>query len=82
MTRLEDEENEIKVRAFKQNKRVTELVRKPMVVSIGKWGRANARGILDPGSGAQIISQDFVTKNNIKLKRLPRADSAIVLWRW
>ena len=43
-----------------------------MVVSV-KWGRANARGILDPDSGAQIISQDFVTKNNIKMKRLPRA---------
>ena len=28
--------------------------------------------VLDPGSGAQIISQDYVTKNNIKLKRLPR----------
>ena len=52
-----EEEDEMKVRVFEQNKRVTELVRRPMVVS-GKWGRANARGILDPGSGAQIISQD------------------------
>ena len=32
----------------------------------------DARGILDPGSGAQITSQDYATKNNARVKRLPR----------
>ena len=35
--------------------------------------------ILDPDSGAQIISQDYVTKNNIKLKRLPRAECDCIM---
>ena len=51
-----------------------------MVVSV-KWGRANARGILDPGSGAQIISQGFVTKNKYKTETFATC-SAIVLWGW